>query len=104
MRNFKILTIVVLAVGVSACGKFFETEKPEPIAKSQRYQIVFNPSVRADTFMLDTQKGKVWRLTQLTDIEGQPTVWVPMNAIDDTGEIGETYKDFFASNRLIRKK
>jgi hypothetical protein len=104
MINYKFLSVVVLALGVSACGKFFETDKPKPVAKSQRYQIVFNPSVRADTFMLDTQKGKVWRLTQLTDIEGQPTVWVPMNAIDDSGEIGETYKDFFASNRFIRKK
>src|SRR5271157_3283094 len=28
-----------------------------------RYQIVFNPNVRADTFLLDTQVGKVWQLT-----------------------------------------
>jgi hypothetical protein len=27
----------------------------------QRYQIVFNPNVRADTFLLDTQTGRVWQ-------------------------------------------
>jgi hypothetical protein len=32
-----------------------------------RYQIFFNPNARADTFLVDTQTGKVW---QFVDIHG----------------------------------
>lgn len=47
-----------------------------------RFQIVMRDGVRADTFLLDTQEGKVWQMTTITDIEGQPTVWLFMERID----------------------
>jgi hypothetical protein len=31
-----------------------------------RYQIVMNPQIRADTFLLDTATGKIWQLAKLT--------------------------------------
>jgi hypothetical protein len=57
----------------------------QPLAPLQngRFQIFFNPNARADTFLLDTQTGKVWRLTQITDVIGDPTVWDRMERLDD---------------------
>jgi len=47
-----------------------------------RYQIFFSPNVRADTFLVDTQTGKIWRMQQFTDVPGQPTVWAPEKKFD----------------------
>lgn len=44
-------------------------------APNQRFQILFSPHKAADTFMLDTQTGKVWQLTQFSDVNGEPVVW-----------------------------
>jgi hypothetical protein len=41
-----------------------------------RYQIVLNRGVRADTFLIDTQTGKTWVQTEITDAEGQATIWM----------------------------
>jgi hypothetical protein len=40
-----------------------------------RYQIVFSPHLRADTFLLDTATGRVWSHPQFTAYEGDPTAW-----------------------------
>ena len=75
-----------------------------PISWAQRFQIVSNPNARVDTFLLDTQKGKVWRMTRITDLEDQPTVWEPMEIIDPDGEIGITPKTLLERHPLIKKK
>ena len=75
-----------------------------PISGAQRFQIVSNPHARVDTFLLDTQKGKVWRMTRITDLEDQPTVWEPMEIIDPDGEIGITPKTLLERHPLIKKK
>lgn len=59
-----------------------------------RYQIVFSPHLRADTYLLDTQKGRVWQMTQFTDVPGQPSAWSETDIIDSNGEIGMTYSEF----------
>ena len=74
-----------------------------PISGAQRFQIVSNPNARVDTFLLDTQKGKVWRMTRITDLEDQPTVWEPMEIIDPDGEIGITPKTLLERHPLIKK-
>jgi hypothetical protein len=51
-----------------------------------RYQIVFNPNVRADTFLLDTQTGKIWHFVQYTDVVGEPRVWEFMPRLDDQSQ------------------
>jgi hypothetical protein len=50
--------------------------------KFGRYQIVINPSMRADTFLLDTQSGKIWRLEKFLELNGEPTIWVLMDRFD----------------------
>ena len=91
--GFALLSILMLA----GCDKL-------PSSGSQRFQIVFNPNVRADTFLIDTQKGKVWQMTKFTDIEDQPTVWQPLDIIDPDGDIGVTPKVYFERHPIIKKK
>lgn len=54
-----------------------------------RYRIVFNPGVRADTFLIDTQTGKTWVQTEITDVESQPTVWMFRDRLDDEREVAD---------------
>ena len=75
-----------------------------PISGAQRFQIVSNPNARIDTFLLDTQKGKVWRMVKITDLEGQPTIWEPMEIIDPDGEIGITPKTLLERYPPVKKK
>lgn len=83
----KIAITVLSVMALAGCDQFQSSQAP-------RYQIVFNPSVRADTFLIDTQKGKVWKQTTITDVESQPTVWQPMVVIDGMGDTGITSKEF----------
>lgn len=46
----KIAIAVLSVMALAGCDQFQSSQAP-------RYQIVFNPSVRADTFLIDTQKG-----------------------------------------------
>lgn len=53
------------------------------VTQGGRFQIIFNPSgVRADTFLLDTQTGRIWRPTKFTDLEGEPSAWVYEDRLD----------------------
>jgi len=52
-----------------------------------RYQIVFNPNVRADTFLLDTQTGKTWVQTQVSDAKDKPTIWLYRERVDNEQEL-----------------
>jgi len=65
-----------------------------------RYQIVFSPHVRADTFLLDTQKGRVWQMTKFSDLQGEPSAWAEMDVIDSTGETGIGFNQFLQQNSL----
>lgn len=46
-----------------------------------RYQIVINPHVRADTFLLDTLTGNIWVPTKLTDYLEEPILWLPQEIV-----------------------
>ena len=58
-----------------------------PISPVGRYQIFFNPNVRADTFLVDTEDGRIWRMTTVTDVVGEPTVWLPERRLDNDQEV-----------------
>ena len=62
---------------------------PQISAASQvgRYQVFFNPNVRADTFLVDTETGKIWRMQQIADAVGEPTVWLPERRLDNDQEV-----------------
>ena len=73
-----------------------------PAPTPGRYQIVFNPSIRADTFLLDTQTGKVWVRTQITDIVGDPDVWKAQDRVDNEFEFIEWAKRHTSSTSASR--
>lgn len=52
-------------------------------AQQGRYQIVINPSAGGVSDLLDTWTGKVWQQTKLVDMDGEPTVWLFMDKIDN---------------------
>jgi hypothetical protein len=81
--NKPIHFLLILLVSLSApLANVFAAQQNAP-AQNGRFQIFFNPNVRADTFLVDTQTGTVWQLIQFTDLKGDPTVWNRMDIIDD---------------------
>jgi hypothetical protein len=42
--------------------------------------------MRADTYLLDTATGETWRMTQFTDLKGNPTVWDKVGRIDNDAD------------------
>ena len=112
MNTTRIAVLSAILAVVPGCEKFGGTQQgtqtqlpnaPEPSARTvrapiARYQIVFSPHVRADTFLLDTQKGRVWQMTKFSDLPGAPTAWNEVDIIDSTGEIGMKFSDFLQQN------
>lgn len=47
-----------------------------------QYQIVMRDGVRADTFLLDTHTGRVWKPFTFTSIKGEPEVWILQQRLD----------------------
>jgi hypothetical protein len=69
-----ILTAALLSVPQA------RAEPPSPSVG--RYQIVFSPTVRADTFLLDTATGTVWQSAKVSTNEVSKDAWVLMERID----------------------
>jgi hypothetical protein len=40
-----------------------------------------NPSVRADTYLLDTQTGRIWKSVVFTDLQGSPEAWEEVDVL-----------------------
>lgn len=59
-----------------------------------RYQIVFNPAVRQDTFLLDTVEGRIWTPIRYTDIQGEPIVWQYSSRVDNFQELLTWFESF----------
>ena len=66
------------------------TQKTQPpntaamTSETGRYQIVFSPHVRADTFLLDTKTGEIWQMQVRADLTGEPTTWERMLREDNS--------------------
>src|SRR5262249_11304728 len=54
-----------------------------------RYRIIINENVRADTFLLDTQTGRIWTSVKYTDLEGEPTVWKLQDRVNSQAELAQ---------------
>ncbi len=53
-----------------------------------RYQMIFNPSgLRADTFLVDTATGRIWRPSKFDDVVGEPTAWIWEDRIDTPSQL-----------------
>lgn len=55
----------------------------KPTIGSERFRIVMRDGVRADTFLLDTETGRIWSRIQYTNVKGAPDVWVFEERLDN---------------------
>lgn len=94
-RRLQRVALLLLLVGaIGACDQKQLAQSTQSLAASPapaaarngRYAITFNPNARVDTFLLDTQTGKVWHQVKYTDLNGQPTVWEQMTVVDSGPE------------------
>jgi hypothetical protein len=58
-----------------------------------RYQILMNPQLVRNTFLLDTATGRVWQLTTFTDVNDTPSVWTIMPRVDNDMEISQLVRE-----------
>ena len=88
LKAFPLLLLVSM---LGACDQKQSAQSTQSLAASSgpaaprngRYVITVNPNARVDTFLLDTQSGRVWRQVKYTDVKGEPTVWEDMTIIDN---------------------
>lgn len=84
----KPLLVALLLVG--SCWAQEAPKKPvktDVSAGAPRYQIVINPNVRADTFLLDTVTGRIWIRRSYVDLMTEPEVWEPEDRVDNDQEL-----------------
>jgi hypothetical protein len=91
MRRYLVLAITAVIVSAAA-GVIVRAQSNAAQARviqsaaDGRYQIVVNPSVRADTFLLDTQTGKIWIRTSFSFLEGSPDAWLYQERLDNSAQ------------------
>lgn len=93
-----IIAVVAAVVLVSGCDRNVANS-----ANKERYKIVFNPNDSYETLLLDTEKGKIWRLVTFKNIEGRPQVWNPMDIIDNSGEIGIKNNEYLKNHTIVEQ-
>ena len=85
MKAWTVALAVILAgccIALLAQSTYSAAPQARPSSSAGRYQLVVNPSARADTFLLDTATGHVWQRTKYTDLPGQPEVWQIQDRVD----------------------
>ena len=75
------LTVGVLAFAIATAHAQDVSKTPDDITPD-RYQIVLTQDVPAEAFLLDTSTGHVWHMTHMSDLKGEPDVWMYMARID----------------------
>lgn len=96
MKIFTFQIVIIVALLSAFC--YPAVAQQNTLSSSARYQIFFNPNIRADTFLVDTSTGKVWRLTTFMDVENEPTVWSVIDRIDDDKQL----LNYLRSHKLKR--
>jgi hypothetical protein len=78
------LFLVILGIAYAQNTRPPATPTTAPVVSSAsgRYQIVMSTTIGANTFMLDTQTGKVWQWVTYTDLENDPKVWMIRPRLD----------------------
>jgi hypothetical protein len=69
-------------------------EPDESLSTPGGYQIVINPQIRADTFLLDTATGRMWTIVKYVDRQGEPAVWEQMGRMDNLHDYDELRKAY----------
>lgn len=81
MKHFS-LSFLVLTLFLAGGNSAQVRQQPEVKSVPGRYQIVINPEYRADVFLLDTETGRTWVRTEITNLDGHPSIWMPKDRID----------------------
>jgi hypothetical protein len=108
MKTIAGLVILLLIVGYAAVASTPSTSPVETKAQG-RYQLVLNPNVRADVFLLDTQTGKIWTPVEITNVKdertkaGSPTVWMYQEKIDNKADWNRFMESHPAKEELNSK-
>jgi hypothetical protein len=76
--------------------------QPVEDAHPARFQIVMNPNVRADTFLLDTETGRIWSPVTYTDLENAPEVWKIHDRVDTQSELYEWIEQHRAKPKAVQ--
>jgi hypothetical protein len=85
--GFCAATILGAVIAATVMGQATPKLPPVTTAVTGRYQIVINPNVRADTFLLDTQTGKVWTPIVCSNCKGEPSRWMYTDRVDNEKEM-----------------
>jgi len=82
-----VLRTLLVAVALGTASPLNALAQPGAPSQNGRFQIFFSPITRADTFLVDTQTGRTWRLTQYVDVKGEPSAWMYVDRLDDAREV-----------------
>ena len=82
MKAWMMVALLLAGCGVALLAQTARPAAPRPASQTARFQLIINPSARADTFLLDTATGQIWQRTKYTDLEGQPEVWQIQDRVD----------------------
>ena len=64
-----------------------------------RYQIIMSPHNARDTFLIDTETGKIWQLTVFSFLNDEPAVWNVMPRIDNDDDRAKIIADYGKKSR-----
>lgn len=82
--------VLLMILAVTLWPKSTQTQT-NPVVGG-RYQIIISPGLREDTFLLDTQTGKTWVQTRVTDVKDQPLIWIYRDKVDDAADFLQWFK------------
>lgn len=78
--------LLSLAIALSAVSVSAQSQRAAS-TQSGRFYIFHNPSIRADTFLVDSETGSVWYTTRYSDVVNDPAVWIKMERLDSRAEL-----------------
>jgi hypothetical protein len=84
IQKYIIVALVVIGMmfAVAIAQSTHPVAPPSNSAPNGRYQIIFSPLARADVYLLDTETGKVWHPVTITNVKGDPEIWLPEDRMD----------------------
>jgi hypothetical protein len=96
---FRIALLTTLVLGFLNAASALDLTLPKSdLVKSSptqgRYQIIMSPHNARDTFLLDSETGRVWQLTIFTFLNGEPGVWDLMPRIDTPEDHAKVVNDY----------
>jgi hypothetical protein len=112
MKPLAIFGVAFLMWSLAGCAPTASPQPAQPsqgtahneVGQSGRYQLVFDPHTGTNTYLVDTQKGRVWLLTKFTDMYTQPTAFNEVDVIDQDGQTGKTWEVFFETYKIMEEK